>query len=415
MQTLEFPVDTSYIDGFKLGGKYREELYKILKKTNPKIVAMNLMTPTYNRGVMVTKAIKEYDPDIKVLVGGIHPTVFPEQASKDGFDYVFLRDGYQTLAPTIEDILMKKETYKIIKPSKPFVDNPDNLPFAHPNAYENRKFINFGNTKTIFYTSYGCDSNCKFCAGGAFYKMRRKTLTPERVVDEMEWQINQYGETYLKENGKSYFFLADPSAIQDTGDDLKRMLTIINKVEERDLAVLIDFETRANVIREIYEKKPDVLERIYKYSSGVAFGVESLRNDVLKEYKNESLDDVTKAIEAIKYISNKLPTLFFIIGYEHDTRETIIEDMKILRENAGEYAIIATFILTPDPGSPLYYEFRRKGKIKIRNWDYYNHRKLVWKHPNFESDELESLFYHVREEYGMPKWAKKVREEFKDM
>ena len=107
--------------------------------------------------------------------------------------------------------------------------------------------------------------------------------------------------------------------------------------------------------------------------------------------------------------------MFFIIGYEQDTRETIIEDMRMLRQIAGEYAIIPTFILTPDPGSSLYDEFERKGKIKIKNWDYYNHHKLVWDQPHFEADELEKLYSHVREEYGMPKWTREIREGSKDM
>ncbi len=413
--TLEFPVDTSYIEGLNPGGKYREELYQILKKTNPKIVAMSLMTPMYNRGVMIAHAIKEYDQDIKVVVGGIHPTVFPEETSKDGFDHVFVRDGFQTLAPTIENILLGRETSKIIKSPKPFIDNPDsNLPFSHPHAYKNRKFMSFGFSKAIIYASYGCDSACKFCAGSAVYGNRRKTHDPGRIVDEMEWQINKYSDDYLREDGNCFFLFGDATAVQDAEDDLERMLTILYKIEERDLKVLMDFSMRADIIREIYAKSPEKLEKLYRYNVGAGFGVESLRNSTLKKYKSESLNDVTDAIKAINAI-NKLPLMFFIIGYEQDTRETIIEDMKMLREIAGEYAIIPTFILTPDPGSSLYYDFERKGKIKNKNWDYYNHRKLVWDHPYFEPDELEALYYDVREEYAMPKWTRDLREEFKDI
>ena len=410
--TSEFPVDTSYIEGLRPGGRYHDELYKILKKTNPKIVAMNLMTPMYNRGVIIAKAIKEYDTNIKVIVGGIHPTVFPEQTLKDGFDHVFIGDGFQTLAPTIEDILMQRETDKIIVADKPFVDNPDDLPFAHPNAYENRKLVNFGTTKTILFASYGCNSNCKFCGGGSLYKMGRRTHDPERIVDEMEWQIEQYGEKYLKENGKSSFFFGDASTVQDAAEDLKRMLTIITKIEERGLEVLMDFELRADVIREISEKKPDELERLYQYSDSVVFGVESLRDTTLQKYKSESLKDVVGAIKAMKnHLNSKLPTVFFIIGYECDTRETIIEDIILLRQLVGENAIIPIFILTPDPGSRLYYEFNEKGKIRIRNWDYYTHRKLVWDHPNLESNELETLYHQIRKDYGIPNWIKDLKKE----
>ncbi len=402
---IELPIDTSYIEGLRPGGKYREELYKILDKTSPKIVAMSLMTSMYNRGVMTAKAIKEYDPCIKIIVGGIQPTFAPEQALKDGFDYIFRGDGYQTLVENIKSILTGREPEKIIVSPKPFIDNPDDLPFAHPNAYNNRKFISGGSPKTLIYTSYGCNNVCKFCAGRIVYrKMRRKVQSPERVLDEMQWQISQYGKDYLEEAGKCYFFFGDANAVQDTEDDLKRMLTIIDLIEKRGLQVTMDLELRADIIRETYKVGKEVLEKLFRYSFSTAFGVESLSGDNLKTYKQLNLMDIKEACKALNDI-NILPCMFFIIGYEQDTRETIIENMKRLREMAGEHAILPTFILTPDPGSPLYDEFERKGKITNTNLDYYDHHNLVWKHPHFNPVELKNLYLEVKEKYELPEWV----------
>src|SRR3989338_6331349 len=55
-------------------------LYDQVRKTKPLAVGFSMLTGScINQIIDVAKEIKTHQPEIKIVVGGIHPTFFPEQ------------------------------------------------------------------------------------------------------------------------------------------------------------------------------------------------------------------------------------------------------------------------------------------------------------------------------------------------
>jgi len=58
----------------------------------PRLVGISVLTLNCGRAYELSSKIKEIDPEAKVILGGIHPTVVPEEAlSKNGVDIVVMR------------------------------------------------------------------------------------------------------------------------------------------------------------------------------------------------------------------------------------------------------------------------------------------------------------------------------------
>jgi len=74
-------------------------------------------------------------------------------------------------------------------------------------------------------TSRGCPYKCTFCTAPMFYQQRYKGRSPEKVVDEMEMLVNDYGATMITVDDENLTF------------DMKRIEQIMDIMIERKLKV----------------------------------------------------------------------------------------------------------------------------------------------------------------------------------
>ncbi len=186
-------VNDEYFKSLQNGGEAVKQLEGIINKEDPRIVAFSLPTQCYNQGATINKTLKQINPELITMVGGWHATAFPEEALKD-FDYVFVRDGYQTFPSIIEKIVKKNQCpgERIIIPDNKFIDDVDKIPFPHPSAYKEEKHIMGFSPKSQITTSFGCDGMCRFC-GANLYRIPWTGMSAKRVVAEIMYQLKTYG------------------------------------------------------------------------------------------------------------------------------------------------------------------------------------------------------------------------------
>src|SRR3989338_7087785 len=60
-----------------------DEFKKKVQEANPEVAGVTLMSPDYPYALRCIDIIKEADPRIKVVVGGYHPTIMPEEMIKN--------------------------------------------------------------------------------------------------------------------------------------------------------------------------------------------------------------------------------------------------------------------------------------------------------------------------------------------
>ena len=75
-------------------GISHEQLREEIKKRNPEAVGITAMTFTLIDVMKAAKAVKEINPETKVILGGPHVIIFPEETIKNHeIDFLVLGEG----------------------------------------------------------------------------------------------------------------------------------------------------------------------------------------------------------------------------------------------------------------------------------------------------------------------------------
>ncbi len=168
----------------------------------PDIIAFSVTTGTHLWALRAAKHMKQTLSGIPVIIGGAHPTYFPEVIREDGVDIICRGEGEQAFVELLDrmeagqsysDIpnLWSKQDGSIIKnPLRPLLQTLDSLPLPDRQLYYQYKFLRESPTKN-FMSGRGCPYKCAYCAvstlqniyhgGGQFTRFRE----PEAVVGEI--------------------------------------------------------------------------------------------------------------------------------------------------------------------------------------------------------------------------------------
>ncbi len=337
---------------------------KIKRKINS-ADAVGLTIPTFalNNSEKIVDIVKNHFPDIPLIVGGPHPTLYPHSTLKEmGADILCIGEGEKSISDIVAILEGKmnmeegrgiyyRENGEVRKGREPeVIKNIDAIPFpAHElvGRYDygySYGFKLFEGKTTAILTSRGCPRRCTFCSRRLLSMGSYRIRSAENVVDEMEM---------LYEKGYKNIILADDNFM----GNLKRVNRIMDMILERGVDITM-FVNGARV--------DSADERTYKkmWRAGVrmiSFGLESGNQDILDFYRKEiTLEQIRKAVQ----LSHK--TGFFTIGNfilgapvenEEHIRKTI-DFACSLPLDMAEF-----FILRYMPGSQLWEEAVAEGKI----------------------------------------------------
>lgn len=154
---------------------------------NPKVVGFSIYNTNLHATAYIIREIKRLLPNVCIVAGG------PEIATTGQvngvlrvlpINYFFVGEAENTFIEFLENIPEKYELGKFIGDTDSKLKLED-YPYADYSDYDLQNY-RYGHGVSIE-TSRGCVAQCSFCAETYFWKFR--SLTPERVVAEMEHQI----------------------------------------------------------------------------------------------------------------------------------------------------------------------------------------------------------------------------------
>lgn len=188
--------------GFKIYGKKDDEILNYLKKEKPDLIGINSMFSAhfYEIEVLINKIKKEL-PSSKILLGGTHPTIFPEILKNENIDFLIRGEGETPFKLFLEEFIGNKKferikglcfknNGKIVINDINFEKNIDIIP--ERNLIEKEDYKWSGSYFSQLLTSRGCIFNCAFCG-------KIKTPYRKRSLKSLEEEI----EHLEKENIKS--------------------------------------------------------------------------------------------------------------------------------------------------------------------------------------------------------------------
>lgn len=328
--------------------------YELAQK--PLLVGLSSMTGTQiYHALEVNKRIKELAPEIPVVWGGMHPTLYPAQTlAKPYIDFVIRGEGEDSITRLARLLADGKRTFEQVPGlhwkkgdqirSTPLgepleLDRSAKLPWHLVNVEEYISptiFLYPGVTRVLpFQGSRGCPFKCTFCSEPALTKKFR-VMKPEKMVEECFEMVEKFNLDHITFFDEEFF---------------------VNRKWATRVAEIINgrftwwAQTRAADLLRVDLK---LMEKCGMHV--VAPGLESGSDRILKFIRKG--EKVAEYLEANHRLAETNITVQynFIIGYPTETEgelnETIDLVLKLLAENKN--AVVNQLSpLTPLPGTEL--------------------------------------------------------------
>lgn len=190
------------LDAQAEGLGYDETCNRIWKRKRD-VVGITFWTAQAPFAYALSPAIRKLCPQAKIVMGGVHTSIFPEEASRHA-DYVIIHEGERPFTELLRRIASGESPEGIpglgfrpnltgelkLWPPDGFIDDLDGIPFPawdliKPECYSTHMHITGGQRVPVI-GSRGCPYNCSYCVSPFLWKRTVRYRDPARVVDEIE-------------------------------------------------------------------------------------------------------------------------------------------------------------------------------------------------------------------------------------
>lgn len=327
------------------------------------IVGITVMTQTANRSYQIADIFRKNGS--LVVLGGMHVTVLPDEGLEHA-DCVVIGEAENLWPLFIEDF--RNNRIKNVYKTDAVVD----LKEVGVPRYD---LIKNKNYQIVWVqTTRGCPHDCNFCAASRIYGRKYRKKSVEQIINEIKIIKEQFDNNCTIGFSDDNLFVNKKYSIKLL-DSLEKLN--VNWVSQTDISI-------AN--------NDDVLKRLKKSGcTNLFIGFESLNEKNLENINNnkwklKQLKDYPLNIRKIQSYGIGIIGAF-IVGMENDDTDVFDRVGRFIIDNNITYGQIT--ILTPLPGTRLWDEMEKDGRITDYNWDNYTFMKCVIKHDNLTKKELE--------------------------
>lgn len=357
---------------FDENGEGRDLLPDIVRWT-PDIVGIGTMSLTKDRAWEMARRLRQQLPNIKLIGGGVHHQIKPEEGIDDGvFDLVCYGEGERTILGLLDayipsgysekvlydipNLVFRESSGRIVKtvlqelPDINEVPLPD-LSLFNTNYYlAKRQFVPTVIAKSVsIMTSRGCPFRCSYCFN-SFRQGHVRYYQVEAVVKYIVEVRDKYGIIH--------FGLLDDLFLMDAQRVLEFCELILKYVPDAKWGC----NARPNLIT---EKMRPVLKTMRKAGCIImAFGFESGSDAVLRRVRGagSSAQANQRAIDMMNEAGISIFG-YFMCGLPDETREQMALTEQFIRSNLQKMAHYELFVYTPFPGSILTRQVEEQGML----------------------------------------------------
>jgi anaerobic magnesium-protoporphyrin IX monomethyl ester cyclase len=349
-----------------------DEIVEIAAAMQPDVIGITLVTPLIKEAYRLASALRTCGA--KLICGGPHATLLPEEPLDNGFDAVMVGEGEPTIVEAIEALLGRTpmETVKGLvyrtndgriqhnEPSAPVADL-DSLPVPARHLINPADFGPADNPDlhASIFTSRGCPGRCAYCAGALFGKKFR-FRSADSVVDEMIALNRNYGTRH-------FYFVDDAMTM-----DRLRMERICGRLIDEKLGFTWNMMTRIDAVDE------ELLALASRAGCvQIDYGIESGNPETLKRIHKPHTADMVRRIVPLTRRYGIRPVGFFILGFPWEDPQSTGTTLQLMRD-LSPYIVFQpaiASIIVPFPGTEIYdrykdeYGFARWWTSEDRTYD----------------------------------------------
>ncbi|NLK88317.1 MAG: B12-binding domain-containing radical SAM protein [Clostridiaceae bacterium] len=357
---------------------YDDRMEKIPYDEPADLVAITVETFTARRAYEIGGEYRKRG--VPVVMGGMHAMLIPDEI-KEHADAVLIGDAEDVWQEMLLDFSCNelKREYRAVQPLV-----PQKGVITRRDVFEGKGYLPI----TLLQFSRGCKYHCNFCASSAYFKGRQYCREVDEVVEE------------IRSQKRKLLFFVDDNIVSDfdKAKELFRALIPLKVkwVSQGCMDMLEDRELMELMVR--------------SGCLGLVIGFESINEENLTAAakganRRKALDHYEKEIRELREWGLQTWAAF-TLGYDGDTKESIIETCRFAIRN--KFCFAAFNILMPYPGTPLYDKLEKEGRL-LYGGKWWLHEEYRFNHAafvprNMSPEELTEVSFWCRKTFNSP-WS----------
>ncbi len=314
---------------------------------------------------------------IPVVLGGIHPTVLPEEAASHA-DAVVVGEAEPVWGKLLDDLLAGRlaPLYRAPIPE----GNLLSIPWGRRDILEGKTYL----TTQTLQASRGCPYDCPFCITTNYFGKSFRYRDPADVLAELR--------SY---EGKLTVFLDD----NILGDPVRA-----KPILEGMAGMNIRWGGQGNLR---FAEDPEMVKLVARSGCiGIFVGIESVTGPHANHPKTGSRHTPVELVKRVRDAGIVLEASM-VFGFDDHDEGVFEQTVRFLEECAPS---LPTFhILTPYPGTALFSQFDSEGRLLHKEWNRYDHGTVVFRPMQMTPERLYQGWQEARwEAYRLPAIAKRV-------
>lgn len=330
-----------------------EEIEEIDFDCDVDVVGITLLTTTAHRGYEIADRFRERGT--KVVLGGIHATVLPEEAAQHA-DAVVIGEAEEVWYQVLADVKAGRLEHFYRSGTS---CNMQRMPIPRRDLLSKQAYL----TTNLLESTRGCPNRCSFCSIQAVTGNTYRCRPVPEVISDIE-TLGNPPTVFVDDN-----IIAEPTYAKEL---FKAMIPLKTMwVGQATLAITADKE---------------LLDLAAKSGCKIlVIGFESLSAENIRVIGKARTNKVTDYREAVKKLHTRGICVAgsFIIGLDNDDTSVFSEIVEFIQKNNID--LPRAGVLTPYPGTHLFKKLDTEGRLIHQNWRYYG-RAVVF-HPKLMTPE----------------------------
>lgn len=363
--------------------KIEKQMIKEFASVKTRTVGITFYTPEYFEVFSLAKKFKQIDPEVKVIVGGIHPTFYSDEIlneKKCPIDFAVIGEGEITAYELVKAIKNENKKYKdipgiayfdkskskvVVTKPRPLCENLDEISYPAYDLIDMDYYTNaspyairgcFLRSMYVMATR-GCPSQCTFCVaktlrafngGGRYTRIR----SAKSLLKELKYLKESYGID-------SFYFIDDLFTINKSN-----VIKFCRGMKRQKLNLLWGCSSKVSTLNEV------VIRNMAKAGCvQMDFGIERGSNEALKLVKKGISIETIKKICALCHKYKIRIFANFLTNLPQETEKDLEDIIELIKKIKAE--IVSLNIFTPYPGTEIYdnhpYKFKKSEYAMLSN------------------------------------------------
>lgn len=363
-----------------------EIIAKINSKTD--FVGISATTVEISTASAIARKIRQSFPNTRIIMGGVHPTVFHKELVQDKLcDMVVRNEGeipIMELAKGTPLNLIPNLTWRNSKDH--VIINSDCTTYIDLNdlplpAYDKLPMHLYHSALGAakrgpsigMMVSRGCPGKCTFCFSGMFGSKTR-FMSPAKIIQHIDYLQQNYGIREIS------FYDDTFTASPDNVTEMCRLILANN------IKISWSCFSRVDTVT------PELLALMKNAGCHqIMYGFETMDENILKNINKKIDFEQYQNVLAWTTAAKINVRGAFMLGNPGETLNSMERTIKFAINSPMKFAIFN--VSTPYPGTLMYNEFSQKKMLLHQNWDLYDGAHPILKLDTISDETVKKYYY----------------------